>query len=70
MVIDAVEDLTCRLNRQRGDDWTSAVGRNGENPGGDAKADVVEPTQLLDHGVYLARVGSLRVENRFGIIEE
>ena len=35
--------------------------------GGDAKVNIVEATLLLDHGIYISRVRSLWIENRFGV---
>ena len=40
------------------------------NAGGDAKADISEPAQLLYHGVYVPAISSLRIENRFCVIED
>ena len=43
---------------------------DGCDSGRDSKANVAEATQLLHHRVYLLGLGSLGVENRFGVIEE
>ena len=70
MIVDAIEDFACRLHRQRRDDRAFAVRGDSEDARGNTKADVIETTQLLDCGVYLAGISSLRVENGFGVIEE
>ena len=63
IVVDAVEDIACSLSpQQRGDCRTLGMWRNGGDAGGDAKADVVEATQLLHNGVYLSRVRSLWID--------
>ena len=40
------------------------------DPGGDAKANISEPAQLLHHGVYVPGISSLRIENGFCVIED
>ena len=47
-----------------------ALRRDSGDAGGDSKADVTEVTQLPNECVYLMRVGSLRIEDRLGVVEE
>jgi len=70
VLVDVVKDFTRRFHRQRVDCQTTAIGWNGGDAGGDADADVVEVAQLLHHGVYLLGVGSLRIKDGLGVIEE
>ena len=37
VIVDAVEDVACRLHRQYGDDWTLAVSGGSGNLRGDAE---------------------------------
>ena len=61
--VDPVERVTLR------DVECLAMGRDGGDTGGYAKADVTEVTQLLHHTIYLLSVRHLRIENGFRIIE-
>jgi len=70
VAVDAVEDIACRLHRQCGDYRPLAVSGDSCDPGSDAKTNVVEPAQLLHHGINLPSIRSLRVENRFGVVED
>ena len=40
------------------------------NPGGDAKANVLEAAQLLYYSVYVLGISSLRIKNGFCVIED
>jgi hypothetical protein len=56
-------------DRQRRNDESLAVGRDGGDARCNTKADVPEQAQLLHHGVYFPSICSLRVEDGFGIVE-
>ena len=68
--VDAVERLACGLHRQGRNVDPLTVGREGGDPGSDAKADVAQLAELLDHRIYLLRARSLRIEYRFRIVED
>ena len=47
-----------------------ALWGHGMDAGGNAKADVVETGQFPHQRVYLSCIGSLRVKDRLGVVEE
>jgi hypothetical protein len=47
-----------------------AVGRDSGDAGGDAQANVGEPTQLLHHGIDLLGICPLGIEDRLCIVED
>ena len=47
-----------------------AVGRNGGNAGGNAKADVLDLAELLYCRVYLAGLWPLGIKYGFGVVED
>jgi len=70
VVIDAVEDVACRLHRQCGDDRTLAVSGDRGDARGDEKTHGLELAQLLHYREYLLSARSLRIEDGFGIVED
>ena len=70
MLVDPIERVTSRLDRQRRDLQNLAARRNREVARGDTKADFPEPTQFLHHVVDLLTACSLRIEDGFGVIED
>ena len=69
MLVDAIECVTCSLHRQCWDIESLAVRRDGGDTGGDAKTNVVEPTQFVHNGIDLLPARPLQIENGFGIVE-
>jgi hypothetical protein len=69
-LVDPVECVACSLHRQCGYIEGFTAGRNGGDTRGDAEENVVEATQLVQRTVNLLGIFSLRVENRFNIVED
>ena len=48
----------------------SVHSQSGGDPGSDAKTDVAQLAELLDHSIYLLCARSLRIEYRFRVVED
>ena len=70
VVVDAIEGAVCGIHRQPGDIQALAIWWYGGDPGCDTETDVVELAQLLHQSINLPSTGSLRIENRFGVIQD
>lgn len=70
VVIYPVECIARSVDRQCWDIETFAVWGDGGNSRCDANTNVVESTQFIHHGVDFPGVHSLRIENRFRVIED
>ena len=69
VLVDAIENVACRLHWECGDYWAIAMWGDGRNARSDAKGDIFEAAQLIHHGVYVVGVSYLRVENGFGVVK-
>ena len=70
VLVYPIEGVACGLNWQRWYVKGLAVGRNSGNARSDAKADVVELTQLLHRRVDRLSICPSRIEDRLRIIED
>jgi len=70
VLVDTIERVTRSPHRQRRDFDGFAVGWDGGDARGNTKADIVDLAELLNCRVYLVRVGYLRIEDGFGIVED
>ena len=65
-----IEGFACSFNRQCRYVESFAVGRNSRDPRSDAKANVVQLTQLLYHTVDLLGIHPLRIQDRLCVVED
>jgi len=70
VLVNSIECVACSLYRQRRDLEGLAARGDGGDPGGDAKTNITEPSQLIHNAVDLPCVCPLRIENRFSIVED
>ena len=70
IAVDTVEDITCRLHRQRGDFRTLAARGYRRDAGCDKEAYCFKLAQFVYHRIYILCACSFRVENGFGVVED
>jgi hypothetical protein len=69
VVVDAVEGITCGVHRERRDVKARAIWGSSGDTGCDEDTEVVEPAQFLHQSIDLSCIRSLRVQDRFCVVE-
>jgi len=70
IVIDTIEGATGGTHRQGGDVQMFAIWGSSGDTGCDTNTDIADSTQFLHRSVDLRSIRSLRIENRFRIVED
>jgi len=70
VLADAIEGVTCSLDRQCWDFQSLTVRRDRGDAGGNTKTNVAEAAQLLHNSVDLLPTGSPQTEDRFCVVED
>lgn len=68
-LVNSTEGIPRSFNRQCWNPESLAVGRDGGNPRGDAKADIAELAQFFYHSVDLLGIHPLGIEDRLRVVE-